>query len=155
MTHSFERNVDENVERRGFSLVFWVTEFHGHVSYPVIANQAIPWFAAQINRDLSLSLPVENLLRFQISSNLRTRHSDSESALILSHLRLIADVQFGPDVRGGRLPLFDLWIGISSEEQRRGHKNGENKKDDFGGTEPRRIMSREFRIRNKRTHDRK
>ena len=108
MTHFLERNVDENVERRGFGLVFWVAEFHGHVSYPVIANQAIHWFAAQINRDLSFSLPVENLLRFQISSNLRTRHSYSKSPLILLHLLLVADVEFGPDARGSRLPLFDL-----------------------------------------------
>jgi|SRR5579864_2921230 len=133
MTHSFERNVDQNVERRGFGLVLGVTEFHGHVSYPVIANHPIPRFAAQINNDLALSLPVENLLRFQISPNLRARHSDSKSALKPSHLRLIADVQFRPDPRGSRLPLFDFLIGISSKEQSPRHQDGKNKQDDFGG----------------------
>jgi hypothetical protein len=133
MPHSPERNVGEDVDRRRLGLVLRVTEFHGHVSCPVVANQPIPRFAAQINTDLSLSLPVKNLSRFQIFRNLRTRQSDSESALILSHLRLIADVQFRPDARGSRLPLSDFSIGKSSEGQNPRHQNGKNKQDDFGG----------------------
>src|SRR5579864_7136180 len=116
MPHFPERNVGEDVDRRGLGLALTMTEFHGHVSCPVIANQPIPRFTAQINTDLPLSLPVENLSRFQEFRNLRTRHSDSKSALILSHLRLIADVEFRPDPRGSRLPLFDFSIGKSCEE---------------------------------------
>jgi len=132
MPHFLERNVGEDVGRRSFRLVLGMSKFQRGVSCPVIANHSIPRFAAQINNDLALSLRVENLLRFQISHNFRTRHSDSKSTLILSHLRLIADVQFRPDARGGRLPLFDFSIGKSSEEQSR-HQNGKNKQDDFGG----------------------
>jgi hypothetical protein len=130
MPHFLERNVDEDVDRRGLGLALRMTEFHGHVSCPIIANQPIPRFAAQINTDLSLSLPVKNLSRFQVFRNLRTRHSDSKSALILSHLRLIADVQFRPDARGSRLPLFDFSIGKSTKEQNPRHNK---EKGDFGG----------------------
>ena len=134
MPHLPKRNVNENVERRGPGLALRMTEFHRHVSRPVIANHPIPRFAAQINNDLALSLPVESFLRFQISSDFRARHSDSESTLILSHLRLIADVQVGPDARGSRLPLFDSLTAVSGEEQSPRPQNGKNKKDDFGGT---------------------
>lgn len=133
MAHFLEGNIREDVDRRGLVLALRTSEFHGCVRCPVIANHPISRFAAQINIDLALSLTIENLLRFQISSNFRTQHSDSESALILSHLRLIADVQFRPDARGRCLPLFDFSIGKSGEEQSSARENEKNKKDEFGG----------------------
>jgi hypothetical protein len=133
MPHFLQRNVGKDVGRRSFRLVLGMSKFNRGVSGPVIANHPIPRFAAQINNDLALRLPVENLSRFQVFRNLRTRHSGSKSALILSHLRLVADVQFCPGARGSCLPLFDFSIGKSSEEQDPRHQNGKNRQDDFGG----------------------
>jgi len=133
VAHFLEGKVGEGVGRRSFGWVLGMSKFHRGVSCPVIANHPIPRFAAQINNDLALSLPVENPSRFQVFRNLRTRHSDSKSALILSHLRPVADVQFRPDPRGSRFPSFDFLIGVSSEEQNSRHQYGKNKQDDFGG----------------------